>query len=442
VDFNIAELSGNNLEDNLVIGSIFKSLIVSHLVSQNLANEVFCYRRDTSQGEVTFIPCSEEVQSDDPNFFPFGTDETISKDNSFIISSGSQKAAKAFLQIVTSAVYIGSGIEIWYSTDGLTANKQLSNVIDASNGCRNSPNIYKISWDAPTDIVSYSPVPGDIESRQWFHLKFADNTANILKAPVLTFIKIELALEDISYMDATEIDNGDIDDGNFPFEHVTRFETVGVENIFAFANPATGANVYYYRPPLTRYVSTSYYWSNTGWKTTLYEDNMPETNIYSPPPSGEYNLREIRWDMVIDWISSTKTFIMIDGSTIEVTGYFVKQVITDIIDYGSTLIPLSRTRILELEKSKAQGMIIKSANTFTEVTFTCSIPSPIDCKIRLFGVNHGHSAEFIIPANTRSSWELLGNKILLSRPLTLTSDDQLLMECIYGTIGDIELRIN
>jgi len=442
LDLRIAEISSTagNDSDGVVRGSVAQSLMVTSLTNVQMSSIVYAYRKDTETGFSQFTDLSTNSVSD-VAFEPFGSTANLSANDAFILASD-HEVKEIFVRITTPGVLTCDGIEILISTDGITFNTTLTNVIDGTNAFSNAAGVYRIELPGETGHVDSSPVPGEITSRRWHLVKFK-NLTSVTTAPQINRVWLIHKDENITYSDNTDSVNASMTDNVFVEQTV--FPTIGSTHYYAFPFLAYGMETAVFRKfPVTLTRSTEYLASDGTWKT-LPDYVDPSNGLTNGPATlGTTAINySRRWTIPSDWAEKTLQFPMSDSTTKTVTGYFIRQPITAISEYGPIARALWRARGRAFGVNNANGIYHRVATTYRAATFDVNIPSTSDTNIQLVNINTGKGTTFTIPANTSSSGAVTGQRIDLSPTLELRAGDSLLIAHAsgLGNLGDVELRL-
>jgi hypothetical protein len=167
----ISDVAGN-AADGIVRGVVDQSLFSGAYTSVEDTETVYAFNLDTSTGAIDFtdytVQCTSGIAD---SFLPWSTDGQFSAGDALYIASAEDVTEIRFT-ISTPGVWVGGGLDILDSTDGATPNRTLTGVSDASNGFRNGPGTYVITWTDPAiPRVAWSPVPGFIAARKWIVIR-------------------------------------------------------------------------------------------------------------------------------------------------------------------------------------------------------------------------------------------------------------------------------
>lgn len=442
IDLRIPEISATAgaLNDGIVLGKVNQSLLTNVISNIVTAGIIYAYRRDSSASGYNFIDVSADAVSEiDNSFAPFGETTTFSANDALYISCD-RSIKDIYAQITTPGVYTGS-IEIYDSTDGKTANRQLT-IADGTNNFKNTAGIYKIAIEHPaTESVSFSPIPGEVPERNWLMIKLKNFTSPTT-SPKLRRMWLTHHDHDIEYTDVTSVVNGAWSNNSFATANDTYFYTDTTTTYYAFPFLAYGMDINMYRrvPDVVDRVK-EYLAADGTWKQL--QNVSDGTNDYENGPAilgttgQEY---AIRWSIPSDWDLKTLSFAMGDSTTKIVTGYFMRHRATTAKSYGpvNSLLLRGRGRVFGADNSDG-FMKFLSARALGRVCVSqIGVPSSTAVTIQLTNINTGLGASFTVPANS------IGPVFLdLSPQLAVNVDDEILLAHVSGgSLTDVALHIH
>lgn len=266
-------------DDGSLVGRVLGSNFADAFANVRLAAQAYVYRKDVAGTTFSFEDVSAAANDDTPSdFLPFGTTAQMSAGDECLIAC-EHHIKELYFRIATPGVWTGT-IEIRYSTNGQTANATLQNVVDGTNGFRATAGVYGISFTVPTDIVAFSPVPGEIASRRWLVLK--PTVTAVTTAPVLSRIWINHTDESVTYLNPT-INDSILTGPSAPQHPPTYFPTVDSAVHFAFSNPAFGIERNIYRRQENVRTRVLEYLASDGTWKTLTGVNDPSSDYTNGP---------------------------------------------------------------------------------------------------------------------------------------------------------------
>lgn len=399
LNFLLSEISptaGDNA-DGVILGSVIESDLLAMLTDVPISSTIYALRKDVTGTTFTFTdistPAGDDTTSD---FLPWGTTAQMTAGDELFISCDHPKA-ELFFKIDTPGVWNGT-VEIRYSSNGQTANAVLQNVVDGTNGFRASAGIYSIAFTVPADITAFSPVPGDISSRQWFVIK--PTVTGVTTAPVLS--RVWIRHSNVTVIDLSSLVNGNIiTQGQGQGHPPDIFPTVGSSVYFAFPNPAYGMERdIYLRSGNTRTRVAEYFASDNTWKTlTGWTD--PSNDYTSGPSSQAANPTRyaVRWTIPSDWVSATRSFIT-NSSTVQYTGFWIRERTTAVSQLGPMQVAVANLGVRQFGNTNTTGMAMRQNLTVLGVVvLSAAIENTVDCLCQIANMTTGATASFTIPAN-------------------------------------------
>lgn len=419
---DISSTAGNS-SDGIVRGEIDQSLFTTVYDATAIIEPVHALNLDVSDGSVDFTDYTTECTSGVPNsFLPWGTDVTFSAGDAVFLASD-VPYTQVRMVIDTGAVWIGGGLEVWDSTDGVTANRQLIVTTDSTNGFRDT-GTHIIEWADPgAPPVAWSPVPGLIAFRRWVVIKpAAFVSATTSPKASMTFL---LSSTD-NFMDRTTVFNEAMSDGSFGTVSDVVYMP-GVSTIFSLPYPGPGLDLMVHRKiPDVRDVVLEYYSVGGMWVALPGLDDPSNWMKNGPaaltdPPQ----LFHVRWVPPLDWQVLPLPIQVYGGSIVTVTGAHIRARVTTVSDIAPQHPPLARARARSL--NAAGGVRHDAGFNYTSLTFEAGIPASSDAVVQFLNINTGLAATATIPRYTRSSCNLPAQKVLLSQALLINSGDALLI---------------
>jgi len=398
VTLNIPEISSDAGDNN--DGIIFSSVAISPLdfiASKRVdATNVKFYRRDSTGSGFNFVDLSTAAsQSTANDVAPFGETADMTAFDSFYVSDTDQ-AIGLYVQVTTQGDWDGAGLKIFDSTDGITADRELTGVVDPSDGFRNGPDWYKITWNNPgSPSVAFSPVPGDIPSRKYIRITL-DGFTGVTTAPKLGRLVVALATDAHKYTDVTSIANGSLISAPTLPDY---FPDTNEETIFHFSDPAMGAERYVFqeRTAGIETVVWEYLASDNTWKPKA-TINDPSDNA-TVVPSGSPEQFSMRWSIEDDWVPMLNSITLTNDTVYTATAYWMRVRVTAVSDYGFIPSPLQRLRARKFGASTTTGITSPAARTFNYINvISIGGLSGDDCVTQITNMNTGRSSSFTIPA--------------------------------------------
>jgi hypothetical protein len=438
----ISEVAGN-ASDGVVRGVVAQSLFTGYNNNFEWQDTVYAIREELISGSLVFTDISADAMSDIPDqCLPWGTDGTFSAGSALYIASDDLPLTELRVDITTPGAWTGTGLAVYDSDDGLTANRLLTVTSDLSNGFRNGPDIFAVVWaPPPTPGRYFSPVPGSFTARDFIRVVPVALSAETI-APKMSRIYTLHGFQNAPYVDFTAILNAPMNDGTFgPFPNVLPF--VGSVALFTFGAIPMGMDFNMYRrvqgtPPsgVFEYLSSSNVWQPL-------QNVTDGTNAFSVGPSVLGNPPVFcmdRWSVPADWTPKTLTFPRVGGGTNTVTGYQMRYRVTAINVIAPVLPSLARGRTLQLAPAYASGVYHYAAGSYTGLTFEVGVPGASDVHVQVANVNTGQAAMFTIPAGVRSSAEITGHRLDLSETLQVAIGEMIVISWVAGSsVQDVEL---
>lgn len=424
---SIAEISGSagNNSDGIVRGQTAQVSFTDAFSNIEEAEDVFAYNVDLAGLNIEFTDYSNEASGHGGlnSFMPWGTDLTFSAGDSVYLAS-TEEVTQLRFTIDTPGVWTGPGLQVWDSTNGIEANRQLSVTLDQSNGFRAVAGTYIVEWAAPTSArVAFSPVPSFITSRKWIVVRPESLTAPGT-SPKMSIVY--MLGSNSGYTDETLVFNAAMTDPTFGTVPDVVYD-IGQAQIFTFPSAGFGLDLMVHRKTANvRDVALQYYASDLTWKLlpnqsdpSNWMKNGPAT--LSDPPQ----LFHVRWSIPSDWASESITIPLEGGGTQTITGWHMRAVVTSFTSAGPQTPPLARGRCRPL--SASGGIYHLDPKTYTLATFEASVPCVTPTVVELVNINTGQSATMTIPALTYSSSELGAERVDLSTPLAIGAGEAMLI---------------
>lgn len=423
-------------DDGVIFGTIPQTVITS--VQSSVANAAVLYALALNANPNFAFTDISTAMGDDTvdDASPFGTAGTFTTDDAFYIACNDD-VAEIYVRVSTPGVWTGTGLAIFDSTDGVQASRQMTGVVDASNGFRAAAGIYRISWTAPASArVAFSPMPGHIASRKWLVIKPVGFTA-VTTAPKLTRVWLRHPETEVTHSDFTAIGNGAMTDSAFgALEFLNVFVADNASLYACFSGPTLGLDVAIYRRTAG---GITYAWEYLATDTTW----KPLTGI-SDPSDGYQNgpvafsttptLAAIRWPIPTDWASTAHTL----PPQAAVTGFWIRRRVVTVTAPGPYPTVLLRARSKTVSPSTATGVLHRADRNYQRVmVLRCGVP-PVAVPLigQIVNVNTGLSASFTVPVGTDGPVE-----IATSNALQMQAGQQALIMGVSGAAQDILLDI-
>lgn len=441
----VAEISGRagNAADGIVRGVISQSYFVGLDNNFEWQEQLYVVRKDINGESYVFNDISVEAGSGvTDSCLIWGPDSDFTATDCVYIASDDVEVSELRVVITTPGVWEGAGIAIYDSSDGVSANRRLTLVEDQTNGFRNGPGTYAISWEPPvTRGRAFSPIPDDVPVRQFIVIKPLGLTS-ATTSPKLSMIYALHGFENAPFIDFTALFNSPLDDGNFgSYPDVLAF--LNSVDIFTFAAIPIGMDFMVYRAVSANACSgiIEYLANDDTWKAlpnvvdgTNSFQNGPQT-LGDPP-----QMFEVRWGIPNDWSPKTLVLPLLGGGTTTVIGYQARYRVTSVNTIEPVHPSLARGRSRMLGVGYSGGIYHYQAGTYTGVTFEAGVPATADVIVQVTNMNNGHSGTFTIPANKYSSANVAGQKLDLSSSVPVAAGESILITWISGgTIQDVEL---
>lgn len=438
-----AEISEHcgNAGDGFVRGAVAQSLSTDVMTTIESVEPVFAFNLDLSGGMIDFTDESAHATSGSAIFRPWGTNSSFSLGDCLYIASTEPVTQIRFI-INTGAVWTSgtpSAVQLTVkdSTNGTTANRQLTVTTDTSNGFRSTGTVV-IEWTDPViPRVAWTPVPGLIDPHEWICISPTDfsvgGTAPVMSMTYMLGSGNDFSDETTIFNDAwlTPVPNTLPDVVYFP----------GACTLFTFAAPGPGLDLRVYRKSANYYTYILEYYSTSGvWQ--------PFTNVTDPSDwmkngPAVYNVNPqdfyIRWRLPSDWGAMPLT-IPIDTSPYTVTlhGAHMRSRIVTVLNSGPTPPPLARARCRSL--NVAGGVYHLAQGVYNALTFEATIPALLNTDIQLFNGSTLASAIATLPANTYSSCNTTLQRVPLSNTLQINANEPLYITWQNGAVlQDVEL---
>lgn len=397
----VLSLSSGSNNDGALIGDVLESDFAAAFTDVHIADTVFCYRKNVTGSSFSFDDISTAAGDDTTSdFLPFGTTAQMTAGDKFYLACNHEKE-ELFFKIDTSGNWAGT-MAIKYSTDGLTANATLQGIVDDTNGFRAAAGIYRMSFTMPTDIKAFSPVPGDIPSKQWF--VFEPSITSVTTAPVLSRVWIHHS--DHVNIDMSSLINLDIiaSGGGHP---TTFFPIVNSATYYAFSNPAFGIERRIFRrQDNVRTRVAEYYANDNTWKP-LQGWSDPSDDFRNGPAiqAATATQYSVRWAVPSDWASKTLSFTTSSGA-VQKTGYFIRERTTAVSNYGPAQTTIANVSARQFGDANVEGVKVPVATTIRAITLyePLSTSGTGENIVQIFNLTKGTSASVTIPASP--TWPL------------------------------------
>jgi len=431
---DIPEISANGGIDSngTLLGRVYESVIPHVFANSQIAETKYGYTKDRSGDVVSYTDRDDELAAGS-GVNPFGTGGTMGVGDSMAFADDTT-ISDIYVEVLTPGVYDGT-IRYGYSSNGTIYDKELTGLVDASNGFRNGPGIYRISFDVPTDIKEFSPAPEEVDSRYYVELKLATCTS-VTTAPSIGRVWLRKSVpnrywHDIAFLYSPLPTDHDFD----AWVGGEIFVQIGDEMIFTNTNKFYEIILYIWQRFNIAATYTWYYSSGSGvWSPLTVTDGS--NNFYNGPyPEGVAATKsKITWAIPPDW-ASVENIVPTEGGTLSVTGYQIKCQVTA-VSAAPVLPTFMRLRASAFGASNCSGIIsMGSAVTFTRCAVYTTNPAGSASTIQFTNNVTGESSYIVIPANN-----YYNPKLLLSAPLSFLSDEEILVQYVSGgTVGDVEL---
>jgi|WetSurMetagenome_2_1015567.scaffolds.fasta_scaffold13325_4 hypothetical protein len=437
----ISETAGNS-SDGVVRGMIGQSSFVGLNNNFEWQETLIAIRRYAVNGGYIFSDISAEAVSGTPDAcMIWGDDTTFSSADSVYISSDDVVISELRVTITTPGVWDGAGIAIYDSPDGISARRQLTIIRDDTNGFRNGPGTYAITWETPpTPSMEFSPVPDGVPMHRWIVVKPVGMTS-ATTAPKISMIYALHGTENAPFVDFTDLFNSSMDDGNFgSYPDVLVF--MNSVDIFTFAELPVGMDFMVYRAVSENACSgiIEYLASDNTWKAlpnvidgTNSFQNGPAT-LDDPP-----QLLKVRWGIPNDWSAKTLVLPLLGGGATTVAGYQARYRVTEVNAAAPVHPSLAKGRARMLGDGSGGIYHYQTAN-YMGVTFEAGVPATEDVVVQIININNGNSGIFTIPAGEYSSANVSGQRLDLSNSIHVSAGDSLIVAWLSGgTVKDVEL---
>ena len=400
---------------------------------------VYAFNLDLSSGHVDFTDYTTECTSGVANsFLPWGTNATFSAGDAVYLASD-EPTHEIRLTIDTPGVWVGGGLEVLDSTDGTSANRVLTGLVDGSNGFRSGPGTYSITWTDPAvPRVEWSPVPGFIAARRWIVIR----PVGFISATTSPKMSMTYMMDaGIDFGDDTAIWNAAMSDGTFGATPNVEWMVESSE-IFVFPAAGPGMDVEVHRKtPNVRDIALEYYSVSGTWRAFTGVDdpsdwlkNGPTTLGVDPP-----ELFHVRWSQPADWdIMSLVIQSESDGGPVTLTGAIMRARVTSVSNISPQVPPLARARARSLNRSGA--VIHLAPATYSALTFEAGVPPLADTVVQLLNINTGLGALVTFPLGVQSSSSLPLERLVFSTPVVIGAGDALLLTWQSGgVLQNVEL---
>lgn len=385
-------------------GYVQESLLTAYLVRSVLTSSVHVVSVNNTTAGDTFIdlssPASDTITADTPIF---GIASDISSPDALYISD-SAILKEIWFNISTAGVLTADGIDLFDSSNGVSANRQLSITSDGTNAFRNS-GWNKLSWTTPSsDSQAFALSPSSSVSmlntpRIWYKVKFR-NFVSATTAPILSRILGIYPTDGQKYLDVTAQINGGTNQNPAPAPLATSFfPTNDDELIFITSNPFYALDSYVYKSlpnyggfNWTYYASDGTYKPLTALNDTTSNFTAGPSTLTTPPTRFETT-----WALPSDMASVTKTYNLTSGSSSTYTGYQLRLTPIGVSPVGE-YVPSSVVRRVkqfgnsntvgetQLSSRTLNGVVIEHVGVITANT-TCEVVNLTTGKASTFTVH-------------------------------------------------------
>jgi hypothetical protein len=429
--------------DGIVRGFIAQSYLSDAYTNIEGAEGVYAYNIDLTGPDVYFTDYSNAASGlvGPGSFLPWSTDGQFTAGDSVAVATD-EACTRIRFTVDTPGVWVsstGGGITVWDSTDGVTANRQLTGVVDPSNGFRNPAGVYEITWTDPViPRVAFSPVPGVIASRKWIVIK-PDHYSSSTTSPKMSTMYMSGTVG--LFEDVTAVYNKNPPDAVFGVVPDVIYST-GYSDLFTFPNTPVGLDLMMYRKATASRVTHLEYYALGGvWKTLTDANDPSNWMLNGPTTLGDpMRLYHIRWPVPNDWQNMSLTIDVEGVGPVLLTGWHLRSVIDSVSSVAAHPPGLARARARTL--GSAGGIFHLAAATYSVLTYEARVPALTDCIVEFINVNTGASALVTIPAGSYSSSTLPTERLTFSTPLVIGQGDALLITWMSGgTVQDVEFVI-
>jgi hypothetical protein len=431
----MAEISAvaGNASDGIVRGNVAQSLITSVYTNIEGAESVYAFNVDLVGPDVYFTDYSNAASGlVGPNsFLPWSSDANFTAGDSAYVATD-EFCSRIRFTLDTSGVWTsstGGGITMWDSTDGVTANRQLTGVVDPSNGFRAAPGTYEVTWTDPViPRVAFSPVPGVIASRKWIVIKPDNYSASTTSPKMSTMYMSGLTG---MFENKTAVYNKAPPDDVFGVVPNVIYNA-GYGEIFTFASPTIGLDLLMYRKATaSRTTQLQYYALDGTWKALTGASDPSNWMLNGPVTLGDpMQTYHLRWPTPTDWQNMTLTIDVEGVGPVTLSGYHMRSVIQTVTNIAAQSPGLARGRARTL--SSAGAVFHLAPATYSVATFEVGVPAVTDCVVELVNINTGATATITIPAGVYSSAELGLERLPFSSSLVINQGDALLITWLSG----------
>lgn len=422
--------------DGFVEGGIKETSYVAALFNILIAGNVYSYRKDTTaSGSFQFTDIATTISDDTiSDTEPFGSTANMSANDTWLIACD-HKVKVLYVKIETGSegIWTGTGLKFYDSSDKLTANNELLNVTDPSNGLRNA-GIHKIVLPTSSS-EAFSPIPGDIASRKWIIIKLNGFTG-VTRAPKISRVWIEHDESNITYLDMTTEVNGSL--ATAPVSPTdTLFPVIGNTAYFCTENIALAQERYQYRrTPDVWTIAHEYLANDETWKTL--PNWQDASNDWANGPSvvsNTFQKYQASWTVPSDFGQKTLTFPLIQGGTVSYTGYWVRMRAVSVEIPGPTTLGLARYRARQFGASNAYGEYEKHAVTYTVLTYSLGTKPTAPITLAFINNVNGQTATAIIPNDTLESGTLLTQKLDIN--LSIAAGESRMLKIVEGGSANV-----
>lgn len=418
--------------DGVVRGRVNQSLFTRVVSNVQLANAIYAIRKDISGSSFAFSDVSAlAVGTVSNGLEPWGGNAAMSAGDELYVACDNL-VREMYFDIDTPGVWTGN-MEIAYSSDGITANKTAQGLSDGTNGFRNADGIYRVAFTAPTDIVSFSPVPGLVTSRKWLVVRPA-NVGTVTTSPKLKRLWLLHGDGDVTYGDFSTHANAALTSNDFSALPSTIFPSVGGELVFVLPFLGYGVDFVVHQKMANVQTRTHEYLASGGaWKSLPNFSDASNDFTSGPASTSEASQTfAVRWTIPDDWTEKTVTFAGV-GS---ITGYLVRWRTTAVSTYGPTPTPWFRARCRAFGASNAAGLRFHSAQTLRGAMLAhIGVGNATMSVLNLVNANTGRGTPLSVPANSIAPLH-----VDLSPALAIAAGEGLIVaHQSGGALQDVEL---
>lgn len=432
----ISPTAGRN-SDGVPVGAINQVQLAAARLGVIQATEAWSYRYEQNGGSNHI---SISVMTDEGSFFPWNATAKFTANSRWILAANKDICA-VYVKIKTPGVWTGTGLKVQESVDGINWT-DVGNLVDDSNGFRNAAGIYKIDFDLNQANRKSFPLWFGQTAREWLQIIPNGLTGTPTTAPEIERIWAICPESGITYIDILPALSGSMTSNDFSaVPHQTAFSTVGDVIYFGFSGLPIGWDDTVYRATQNRTGVYEYLASDNTWKTFQSVSDPGDQLKNGPATLGTAsNSYRNRLSTPADWPEKSLTL----PPSAALSTRWMRFRVTSVSPLGVVSSALYRRRARAYGVGNAVGIYHKVAASYSYLTFELGVAPATDMTLSWANANTGDSRSITIPANSRSSSQLVNGRLDFSSPLAIGAGEHLIpaIHISGGSASDCHLSWN